>query len=205
MNRFSADSNVFNVKFEETIKGDKGDAATISVGTVTTGEAGTSASVTNSGTSTDAVFDFIIPKGQKGDKGDPGVQGEKGDKGDKGDPGTQGEKGDTGEQGIKGDKGDKGEKGDTGSKGDKGDGATITIGTVTTGAAGTSASVTNTGTSSDAVFNFIIPRGDKGEQGVPGTTDYNDLTNKPTNVSSFNNDSGYLTLATLPIWDGGNQ
>lgn len=37
---------------------------------------------------------------------------------------------------------------------------------------------------------------------------YNDLTNKPTiptvptNVSSFNNDSGYLTLATLPIYDG---
>lgn len=25
----------------------------------------------------------------------------------------------------------------------------------------------------------------------------------PTNVSAFNNDSGYLTLATLPIWDGG--
>lgn len=24
----------------------------------------------------------------------------------------------------------------------------------------------------------------------------------PTNVSSFNNDAGYLTLATLPIWDG---
>ncbi len=25
----------------------------------------------------------------------------------------------------------------------------------------------------------------------------------PTNVSAFNNDSGYLTLATLPIWDRG--
>ncbi len=25
----------------------------------------------------------------------------------------------------------------------------------------------------------------------------------PTNVSSLNNDSGYLTLATLPVWDGG--
>jgi hypothetical protein len=24
----------------------------------------------------------------------------------------------------------------------------------------------------------------------------------PTNVSSFNNDSGYLTLTTLPIYDG---
>ena len=27
--------------------------------------------------------------------------------------------------------------------------------------------------------------------------------NIPTNVSSFNNDSGYLTLATLPIYNGG--
>ena len=37
---------------------------------------------------------------------------------------------------------------------------------------------------------------------------YNDLTNKPTiptvpqNVSAFTNDSGYLTLSTLPIYDG---
>lgn len=34
---------------------------------------------------------------------------------------------------------------------------------------------------------------------------YNDLTNKPTiptNVSSFTNDAGYLTLATLPVYDG---
>ena len=39
--------------------------------------------------------------------------------------------------------------------------------------------------------------------------DYNDLTNKPTiptvptNVSAFTNDAGYLTLDTLPIYDGG--
>lgn len=44
-------------------KGDKGDAATVAVGTVTTGEPGTDASVVNSGTSTDAVFDFTIPRG----------------------------------------------------------------------------------------------------------------------------------------------
>ena len=45
-------------------KGDKGDAGEISVGTVTSG---TSASVTNSGTKTNAVFDFVLPKGDKGD------------------------------------------------------------------------------------------------------------------------------------------
>jgi hypothetical protein len=56
--------------FDFTIpKGDKGDAATIAVGTTTTGAAGTSASVTNSGNSSAAVFNFTIPKGDKGDTG----------------------------------------------------------------------------------------------------------------------------------------
>ena len=44
----------------------KGDAATIQVGTVTTGEPGTDAAVTNSGTAGDAVFDFTIPRGDTG-------------------------------------------------------------------------------------------------------------------------------------------
>lgn len=44
-----------------------GAAATVAVGTVTTGDPGTSASVTNSGTSGAAVFDFTIPRGQDGD------------------------------------------------------------------------------------------------------------------------------------------
>lgn len=49
--------------------GTDGTAATISVGTVTTGEAGTTASVTNSGTSSAAVFDFSIPRGNNGTDG----------------------------------------------------------------------------------------------------------------------------------------
>ena len=52
--------------------GSDGLAATIQIGTVTTGEAGSDASVTNSGTSTNAIFDFVIPRGDKGDKGDKG-------------------------------------------------------------------------------------------------------------------------------------
>ena len=57
--------------------GDPGTAATIQVGEVTSGDV---ASVENTGTSTAAVFDFVLPKG------DPGPQGPKGEKGDKGDP-----------------------------------------------------------------------------------------------------------------------
>lgn len=40
--------------------------ASVTVGTVTTGEPGSQASVTNSGTSKDAVFDFTIPRGDTG-------------------------------------------------------------------------------------------------------------------------------------------
>lgn len=47
-----------------------GKAATVSVGTVTKG---TNASVTNSGTDLDAVFNFVLPKGDKGDTGDSGA------------------------------------------------------------------------------------------------------------------------------------
>ena len=64
--------------------GEAGTAATIEVGTVTTGEAGSSASITNSGTTSAAVFDFVIPRGDKGEKGDTGPQGPQGEKGDTG-------------------------------------------------------------------------------------------------------------------------
>lgn len=50
-------------------KGDKGDAATIQVGTVETLEPNQNATVSNSGTATDAVFNFGIPKGAKGEPG----------------------------------------------------------------------------------------------------------------------------------------
>ena len=47
-------------------KGDPGQAATINVGTVTTLPAGSDATVTNSGTTSAAVFNFGIPKGADG-------------------------------------------------------------------------------------------------------------------------------------------
>lgn len=47
-------------------KGDPGAAATVKVGTVTTGEPGTDAIVTNSGTESAAVLDFTIPRGETG-------------------------------------------------------------------------------------------------------------------------------------------
>ena len=61
----------------------------------------------------------------------------------------------------------KGETG-TGAPGPSGAAATISIGTVTTGAAGSQAQVTNAGTASAAVFNFVIPQGAKGADGAAG-------------------------------------
>lgn len=125
-------------------KGDKGDAATIAIGTTTTGAAGSTAKVTNTGTTSNAVFNFTIPRGEKGDKGATGVAGAKGDEGDKGDTGS------------------------AGAKGNDGKAATIAVGTTTTGAAGTSASVNNSGTTTNAILNFTIPRGEKGAKGDKG-------------------------------------
>ena len=61
-----------------------------------------------------------------------------------------------------------GPEGPQGDPGPPGTAATIAVGTTTTGAPGTNASVVNSGTSSAAVFDFTIPRGDVGPQGPQG-------------------------------------
>lgn len=99
-----------------------------------------------------------------------------------------------------------------GAKGDTGTAASITIGSVTTGAAGSNASVTNSGTASNAVLDFMLPRGKDGKDGgitvddVLSATSTNPVQNKavksaidavtasiPTKVSALENDAKYLT------------
>lgn len=99
-----------------------------------------------------------------------------------------------------------------GAKGDTGTAASITIGSVTTGAAGSNASVTNSGTASNVVLNFMLPRGRDGKDGgitvdaALSDTSINPVQNKvvkaaidtvtasiPTKVSTLENDAGYLT------------
>lgn len=72
------------------------------------------------------------------------------------------------EQGPQGPRGPQGVQGIRGEKGDKGDTGELSIGTVTTGEAGSQASVVNVGTSTDAILDFVIPRGDQGIQGIQG-------------------------------------
>ena len=69
--REQAESGAFNGKDGQP--GKDGAAATVTVGTVTTGEPGTDAAVTNTGTANAAVLDFVIPKGEKGDPGNSSI------------------------------------------------------------------------------------------------------------------------------------
>ncbi len=55
-----------NIKGAKGDKGDTGAAATIKVGTVTTGAAGSNASVVNRGDANNAILDFVLPKGTDG-------------------------------------------------------------------------------------------------------------------------------------------
>lgn len=72
-------SGLYGVAGEKGEKGDKGDtgdagkAATIRIGLVNTGAPGTNTSVVNRGTTSQAIFDFTIPRGDKGEKGDTGL------------------------------------------------------------------------------------------------------------------------------------
>lgn len=52
-----------------SVSGADGQAATIQIGTVTTGEAGSQASVTNVGTENDAILNITIPQGADGESG----------------------------------------------------------------------------------------------------------------------------------------
>ena len=70
------------------MQGPPGAAATVTVGTVTTGQPGTDAIVTNSGTESAAVLNFTIPIGATGAAGAPGPQGPKGDTGETGPAGA---------------------------------------------------------------------------------------------------------------------
>ena len=163
---------VFNFTVPKGDVGATGTAATVAVGTTTTGVASTSAAVSNSGTSSDAILNFTIPRGDKGADGTSVVI--------KGSVATSASLPTTnrtiGDVWIASDTGfGWAWSGSTWSNVGKiqGPACTVAVGTTTTGVAGTSASVSNSGTTSAAVFNFTIPKGDAGvagPQGIKGDT-----------------------------------
>ena len=102
----------------------------------------------------------------KGPAGATGAKGDRGLTGPAGPAGPQGPRGLTGEQGPKGDTGATGAQGIQGPAGPKGDTAlTVAVGNVTSGE---TASVSNSGTATDIILDFVIPKGDKGDTGAQG-------------------------------------
>lgn len=86
----------------------KAEGITISA-TATTGEPGTEAKVENTGTGTNPIFNFTIPRGNVGPIGPQGPKGDTGATGPQGLTGPQGPKGDTGATGLQGPAGPAGE------------------------------------------------------------------------------------------------
>lgn len=105
------------------------------------------------------------PQGEPGPQGPPGADGAPGAKGDTGPEGPQGEQG---IQGPAGPQGDPGADGAQGPQGPAGTAATIAVGTVTASDPGSTPQVTNSGTASAAVLDFVLPRGAQGPAGVDG-------------------------------------
>lgn len=157
----------FQLKNTGGPKGDKGDQgepgqnATITVASTSTGAPGTNASVVNQGTEQDAQLAFTIPRGDKGDKGDTGAAGFT--------PKAWVARGaDYAQIFIEGEHSTSQAKVYDGTDGQDGQAATITVDSTTTLPAGSSATVTNVGTSSAASLAFGIPKGDTGAAGADG-------------------------------------
>lgn len=192
-------------------KGDDGAAATIQVGTVTSG---TSANVSNRGTSSAAILDFVLPKGDRGDVGQGiNILGDYASLSalqaahPTGNPGNAYMVGATAPKDLyiwnAPTSSWVNEGALQGVKGDTGDAATVTIGTVTTGA---TASVINSGTTNNAIFDFVLQKGDKGDTGNSGTIAVGTVTSG-TNASVTN--AGTNTAAifdfVVPKGDKGDQ
>lgn len=126
-------------------------------------EPGSEATVTK--TFSEGVYHLVfgLPEGEKGDTGATGATGAQGPKGETGATGATGPRGETGATGATGAQGPRGETGATGATPD------FSIGTVTTGAAGSSASATITGTAAAPVLNLTIPKGDPGDATIDDT------------------------------------
>ena len=129
----------------------EGIAATVEIGTVTTGAPGSDASVVNVGDEQRAILNFVIPRGSTGPQGPQGQQG------------LQGPKGDTGPQGP---------QGETGPQGPAGESGTEVIANPTL--AGTETELTGLSVNGTK---YKVPTGGSGGGGIGHTITYNGISN----------------------------
>lgn len=87
--------------------------------------------------------------------------------------------------------GPQGPQGEPGTPGAQGANASVTIGSTNTGAPGSDAAVTNSGTAQNAIFNFTIPRGNTGTTGATGAQ--GDIG--PTGATGPQGPTGYGVVA----------
>ena len=184
--------------------GPAGTAATITVGTVGATAYPGPGTVTNSGSTSAAVFDFVLVTGQQGATGATGPQG----------PSASIAVGSTSSVANSGTASvtnigsstagtfdfvlRDGPTGPQGATGAAGSAATVTVGSVTTVAFGGTAAVTNTGTSGSAVLDFVLVTGPQGD--LAGLS-----ANAPiayaANTFSLNVGSGLATSGTSLVAD----
>lgn len=101
--------------------------------------------------------------------------------------------------------GAQGQTGPAGATGSAGAAATVSVGTVTTGAPGSSAIVTNSGTTSAAILDFTIPEGDVGATGSPGANGQGVPTGGTANqvlakIDGTNYNTQWVTNSASATW-----
>lgn len=157
--------------------------STVQINSTTTGNAGAPATVTEKGTKFQSKLDFVIPKGitfTPSIDADGNVSWTNDDVSKKTvNPTTMNVKG---------------------QKGDKGDTGEFAIGTVTTGAPGTNATVKNSGTSTNGILDFVIPRGDTG-RAITNVTEDNSVNRQHTYTFDFSDNTNFKTT----IYDGATE
>ena len=144
---------------------------------------------------------LMVQKGDTGATGATGAAGATGEKGPVGDTRPQGATGATGSTGPRGPQGPQGPQGDAGAA------ATVTVGSVTTGVVGSNASISNSGTSQQAVLNFTIPTGADGANGTAASVTVGTVTTGTAGTNASVSNSGDTSSAildfTIPRGDTG--
>lgn len=184
--------------------GPQGPAGTIRVNSTSNGAPGSAASVTNVGTLTNALLNFLIPVGSNGTDGATGPTGAAATIAvgwvSNAPYGSSAVVTNTGNSnaavfsfvipaGSNGAPGATGAPGTPGAPGAPGAAATVAVGWVSNAPPGSTASVTNSGTSNNAVLNFVLVVGSNGPAGPAMTNwaEYAATTNVDMNEHGLTN------------------